>query len=1030
MFNLDKIDCGGANLQKEERMKSLLKRVVVGILVLMMTLSNFLGGVGVSGFSNSIFNDSTASKWAIDELTQAYNYGLTYPDIMGKFQQPITREEFCVIVVKLYTKLTNRTVTASGTPFSDTNNPEIIKAYQLGIVNGTGGGKFSPTLSITRQEIATMIYRALSKAYSELPKIDENNFPFRDADKIAPWALTAMKFAYQNGIMKGVSQDIIDPLSNTTREQGIILVKRTYENFRTSINAKVRLLPPPPQMSEEEKLKQLDLKAILTSPTYNTKLTLYAATDATKPFSKPTDKISVITGSLYTRADDGAFIESSGNKVRYFYADYGTLTPYAIVWQVSRAPFTGFQDNWKNPRGLVSTGTIKPAVKEFTIDFSKFTSKTIVPINPTIFKTESEQTFYVRAVPVDKNMNCIGDPGEGIRVLYGQKTPGSQRQTVITVNGKQILKPSTFELWVTRRDGDITCGGEFPNIPKHINKVSFNTLSTVKWFQFKNFPKDTKTIVLQISVKPFDVKDPVDKPSGLVYSKTYMPPIPSQFCVNTENSVAVKFHDFAPADSTMKPGDYIPYYVRAVAFLPSSTPGSNDYSLSDVVIVNYEKQDTVTLYQFKNVAVPTYIPSVKITHYEPIKWQDPNWAHYYVVYRKPRWNELNFEVTNGKDTLYPYYYYFNKDFSMTPDRYEKELLSRWLPVGTKIQVWDRQEDKSWWGELWDGIVNFFKSIVDVIMKITNWVSKAYASLKSGLINFVVNNLPGLPSDWREGLRKALTALVDYGLASLGIPPELPNFDELTKQGLDYLAKEALTEAGVPADQMTADLIANTAQGIGENMISATNSATPNPLDAPFLKADPDYLQRPAYIDVKITNNYDKPSIPGKLNINVSWPWHQWNPDGGSIQLISEYGTTLERSNEYFDHFVNGLKKGCDYQPIYYPVFEPVRDIPIPVLKPHESTTVRIYLKEYLDKPYPFAPQGDFVMLDDFKNLYGIWGSVGPCKFEVYTSGFDLPIIPIKTSYDPTTHTIYTYNYDKTGSYDSFEGIPKKVYYGN
>jgi len=53
-----------------------------------------------------------------------------------------------------------------------------IKAYQLGIVNGTGGGKFSPNLSITRQEIATMIYRALSKAYSELPKIDENNFKY------------------------------------------------------------------------------------------------------------------------------------------------------------------------------------------------------------------------------------------------------------------------------------------------------------------------------------------------------------------------------------------------------------------------------------------------------------------------------------------------------------------------------------------------------------------------------------------------------------------------------------------------------------------------------------------------------------------------------------------------------------------------------------------------------------------------------------------------------------------------------------
>ncbi|MCI4463257.1 MAG: hypothetical protein JHC30_03700, partial [Caldisericum sp.] len=56
-------------------------------------------------------------------------------------------------------------------------------------------------------------------------------------------------------------------------------------------------------------------------------------------------------------------------------------------------------------------------------------------------------------------------------------------------------------------------------------------------------------------------------------------------------------------------------------------------------------------------------------------------------------------------------------------------------------------------------------------------------------------------------------------------------------------------------------------------------------------------------------------------------------------------------------------------------------------------------------------------------------SVGPCKFEVYTSGFDLPFIP-PTHYDPSTHTTYINKYDRTGSYDSFEGIPKKVYYGN
>ncbi|MGC8690725.1 MAG: hypothetical protein ACP5SP_04740 [Caldisericum sp.] len=56
-------------------------------------------------------------------------------------------------------------------------------------------------------------------------------------------------------------------------------------------------------------------------------------------------------------------------------------------------------------------------------------------------------------------------------------------------------------------------------------------------------------------------------------------------------------------------------------------------------------------------------------------------------------------------------------------------------------------------------------------------------MKSGLINFVVSSLPGLPDGFREGLKKVLNALVNYGLASLNIPSELLNFDALEKDGL-------------------------------------------------------------------------------------------------------------------------------------------------------------------------------------------------------------------------------------------------------
>jgi hypothetical protein len=39
------------------------------------------------------------------------------------------------------------------------------------------------------------------------------------------------------------------------------------------------------------------------------------------------------------------------------------------------------------------------------------------------------------------------------------------------------------------------------------------------------------------------------------------------------------------------------------------------------------------------------------------------------------------------------------------------------------------------------------------------------------------------------------------LASIGIPPTLPNFDQLANMGTDYLATIAMEQAGIPADSL-------------------------------------------------------------------------------------------------------------------------------------------------------------------------------------------------------------------------------------
>jgi hypothetical protein len=181
--------------------------------------------------TESINFDGTQSSWAESELKEAYENGLTYGQIENNYQKPITREEFCVIVVKLYEKLGGKAPVLGTNPFTDTDNAEILKAYALGIVKGTSDTTFAPANNITRQEICVMILRALKAAKPGIDTSLGSDFPFQDSSSIASWALDAMKFAYKNDIMKGTSTTTISPLNNTNREQAIILLKRTFTKY-------------------------------------------------------------------------------------------------------------------------------------------------------------------------------------------------------------------------------------------------------------------------------------------------------------------------------------------------------------------------------------------------------------------------------------------------------------------------------------------------------------------------------------------------------------------------------------------------------------------------------------------------------------------------------------------------------------------------------------------------------------------------------------------------------------------------------
>ena len=193
--------------------------------------------VGGAALPNQPVNGSVTpgqngvSNWAIPEINNAIQEGLVTDKVTVDFSRPITREEFCELAVKLYEAISgNAAPAAPANTFTDTQNPEILKAFQLKIVNGTGQGLFSPGNPISRQEIATMLLRTVKAAVPQLNTDTASAPAFVDSGDIADWAREGVNYFASKEIIKGANGAFM-PKANTTCEAAIALVKRTFDSF-------------------------------------------------------------------------------------------------------------------------------------------------------------------------------------------------------------------------------------------------------------------------------------------------------------------------------------------------------------------------------------------------------------------------------------------------------------------------------------------------------------------------------------------------------------------------------------------------------------------------------------------------------------------------------------------------------------------------------------------------------------------------------------------------------------------------------
>ena len=171
------------------------------------------------------------SDWAVEEVQEAIFDKLTIDSVLKDFQKNINREEFCSIVVNMYENVAEKVAEpAADTTFTDTKNEAILKAYALGIVNGVGEGKFDPEAAITRQEIATMLFRAAKVIAPEADYAVAEPKAFGDSASVDEWAKEAVDYFASKEIIKGDGTNFL-PLDNCKCEEAIALVKRICDSY-------------------------------------------------------------------------------------------------------------------------------------------------------------------------------------------------------------------------------------------------------------------------------------------------------------------------------------------------------------------------------------------------------------------------------------------------------------------------------------------------------------------------------------------------------------------------------------------------------------------------------------------------------------------------------------------------------------------------------------------------------------------------------------------------------------------------------
>lgn len=172
----------------------------------------------------AVFIDADRSAWYHDGIHYCVEQGLMVGTSKTTFSpnNATTRGMIVTILWRLEgSSLVSTSLNYDDVKPEDWYGEAVRWADSAGVVTGYGNGKFGPNDTITREQMAAMLWR-----YAGSPKADGSLSSFVDGEQTSDWARPAMIWAVEQGLITGVGNDRLEPRGQATRAQAATILMR------------------------------------------------------------------------------------------------------------------------------------------------------------------------------------------------------------------------------------------------------------------------------------------------------------------------------------------------------------------------------------------------------------------------------------------------------------------------------------------------------------------------------------------------------------------------------------------------------------------------------------------------------------------------------------------------------------------------------------------------------------------------------------------------------------------------------------